>query len=76
MIGWGEAERERFAARPVGERDHEDLKASSPAFLRRRVAAAKAFYEALWWVDLFTADPFAEATLPKLTEKPVERGAG
>lgn len=45
----------------------------SPASVRQRVAAAKAFYEALRWTGVTSADPFAEVTLPKLTEKPVER---
>ncbi len=45
----------------------------SPASVRQRVAAARAFYEALRWTGLTTADPFTEVALPKLTEKPVER---
>lgn len=45
----------------------------SPASVRQRVAAARAFYEALRWTGVTTADPFAEVALPKLTERPVER---
>ncbi len=48
-------------------------KSLTPASVRQRVAAARAFYEALRWTGVSTADPFAEVTLPKLTEKPVER---
>lgn len=83
------ADAEAFVRRlsnPNREADPEDLqavaerrlgrkpvKALSPASVRQRVAAARAFYEALRWVDLTSADPLAEVTLPKLTEKPVER---
>ena len=83
------ADAEAFVRRlnnPKREADPEDLqavaqrrlgkkpvKALSPASVRQRVAAAKAFYEALRWVNLTPADPFAEVTLPKLTEKPLER---
>lgn len=45
----------------------------SPASVRQRVAAARAFYEALRWSGVTAADPFVEVALPKLTEKPVER---
>lgn len=45
----------------------------SPASVRQRVAAARAFYEALRWTGVTIADPFAEVALPRLTEKPVER---
>jgi len=58
------------AQRRLGKRP---VRALSPASVRQRVAATRAFYEALRWVDLTPADPFAEVTLPKLTEKPVER---
>jgi len=45
----------------------------SAATVRQRVAAANAFYEAMRWSGVTTADPFAEVALPRLTERPVER---
>lgn len=58
------------AQRRLGKRPVRPL---SPASVRQRVAAARAFYEALRWTGVTTADPFAEVALPKLPEKPVER---
>lgn len=49
------------------------VKPLSPASVRQRVAAARAFYEALRWAGVTSADPFTEVALPKLAEKPVER---
>jgi len=45
----------------------------SPASVRQRVAAARAFYEALRWTELTAADPFADVAMPKLTQKAEQR---
>ena len=45
----------------------------SPASIRQRVSAARAFYEALRWTEVTDADPFEDIVLPRLTSKPVER---
>jgi integrase/recombinase XerC len=48
-------------------------KALSPASVRQRVAAARAFYEALRWSGATTADPFADVVLPHLTSRAADR---
>lgn len=45
----------------------------SPASVRQRVAAARAFYEALRWTEITAADPFADVAMPKLTQKAAQR---
>ena len=59
----------------TGERQlgRKPTKPLSPASVRQRVSAARAFYEALRWTGVTSADPFAEVALPRLNEKPVER---
>lgn len=67
--------------RPVDEEDRNRFedgrsvkhKPLSPASVRARVSAAKAFYDALRWADVTDAKPFEDISLPKLRSKPVER---
>jgi integrase/recombinase XerC len=67
--------------RPVDDNDRnrfEDgrslkFKPLSPASVRSRVSAARAFYDALRWAGVTDAKPFDDVPLPKLRSKPVER---
>jgi integrase/recombinase XerC len=55
--------------------DGRELRAKplSPASVRQRVAAAKAFYAALRWAGITEVDPFAFVELPKLASRASER---
>ena len=50
-------------------RGTDECPALAPATVRSRVAAANAFYRALWWTGVTSADPFRNVQLPTLRER-------